>query len=249
MSSGLSKQVIFEKTPSRQVFSQNAFLLHSRKYTDSRILIDLFCEQKGRVSGALRLSSGKNKARSPQAFCELEVDWKGKTDLKNIVNLESKGSHIPLQGVSMYCGLYLNELLIRLLAKEDPHIEIYQAYSHTLSLLHDSELREVALRQFELKLLTALGYGIDFTADVTGEKISANKEDLYAYIIDRGFEPVPGNMNAGKNCFDGFTLKQIANGDFSCERVKIQAKLLCRENLARLLGDKPLKSRELFSSE
>lgn len=248
--------------------------MHSRKYTDTKVILDLLSEHHGLLSAVYR--PARKSGSGIQGFCEYVVAWKGQSELKTLVQLDPVAGACELQGVALYCGLYINELLVRLLHKHDPLNGLFEAYCHCLQYLSSEASREIALRQFEIYLLGAIGYGVNFVEDCEGQEITADKLSIYCYIPAQGFRRVLNSKNEdrpgdtfsgvtenkklasipldrrtnsdgrGEAYFSGYELSRI--GQFRLEEAQIrkQAKLLCRLILNSLLGDKPLKSRELF---
>lgn len=222
------------------------YVLHSRPYTDSKLIVELFSEQFGRISGVYRQPS-KKRAYKPQPFTLYESQWFGGGELKTITVLDSVSAPVALSGESMFCGLYLNEILIRLIRKEDPCQTIFLAYQHAISCLSRSAVLEVPLRVFELQLLEGLGYGLDLRSDSEGEAIVNGKD--YLFVSELGFVPVERVPERSKQdlLLSGSHLSAILMGQFDTPEIRRKAKLLCRSALSPLLGTKPLKSKELFT--
>lgn len=226
-----------------RVDREPAFVLHTRAYRETSQLVDLLTPNHGRVRLVAR---GTRKQGKLQPFTQQEVSWSGKTELKTLQRTEPVGHTLLLKGVSLYAGLYLNELLIRLVQESDTHLALFTAYRTTLVSLLDPQQVEVALRQFELLLLRELGYGLEPGIDVlSGEPV----RDGAWYWFEPGSGLQVRHRNAGDNrynWFAGASLKAIGNHDFAELNVRRDAKRLLRLALQPLLGDKPLQSRELF---
>ncbi len=225
---------------------QPAFVLHTRAYRETSQLVDILTPDFGRVRTVAR---GARKQRGLQPFTELEVCWRGKSDLKSLVSWETRQTTCLLTGAALYSGLYLNELLVRLVHESDEHSALYRTYQRTLALIASGDNPEVALRQFELSLLRELGYGLELSVDAfAGEQITT--ADWY------WFEPTVGlerrNRASGDDriqWFSGSSIQAINASDFSQAQVRRDAKRLLRLALKPLLGDKPLQSRLLFSAK
>ncbi|MFT5693239.1 MAG: DNA repair protein RecO (recombination protein O) [Oceanicoccus sp.] len=235
-----------------RVDSQQAYVLHTRDYRDSSLLVELLTPEYGRVSGVARGIRSKNKSTKQrrslmQPFTSLLVSWSGNTDLKTLTHFESLAFTPKLTGRNLFSALYVNELLTRLLQHSGESPEIFTLYQWVLQDLRQSESIEVTLRQFELRLLEYLGYGFDFEADCeTGEKIRDDQQ--YLLNLDTGFswirqESVP--MSLRERVFNGHDITALACGNYDVDVGRV-AKRLCRMALRVHLGDKPLKSRELF---
>jgi DNA repair protein RecO (recombination protein O) len=230
-----------------RVESQPAYILHSRNFRDTSLIIECLTADHGRVSAVLKgvranSKSAKQRRSSTQPFTALLVSWSGKTELKTITAIETRGMPIPLQGMQLFSALYVNELLSRLLLPAEPHSDVFTLYQWTLNNLLSDPLTDVVLRRFELQLLEYLGYGIDFKLDFSNaEPISSGQ--VYSYHPERGFTLATGAQSNA--VYRGEDLLAIAEGDFN-PLARRSAKRLCREALRVQLGSKPLNSRQLF---
>lgn len=232
---------------------QMAFVLHTRNYTDTRILVELFTAEYGRFGVVARSSKKGGRFALLRPFQPLLVSWQGKGELKSLLDVEAGGPPINVTGERLYCGLYLNELLLRVLAPADPHPVLFDAYQHALRLLAQGVHMEPVLRNFELDLLAELGYGISFDVDTgTGEPIAPDA--YYVFEAASGFTYLssdPPSRSASANIrsvFKGEIITALGGRQFTTPEVLAAAKQLCRQALHPLLGNKPLKSRELFRS-
>lgn len=226
---------------------QPAYILHTRPYRDTSMLVDFLTPEFGRITAVARgVRSRKTSKRNLlNPFNRLLISFQGKTDLKLLTHFEAEGEHFTLLAKHLFSGFYLNELLVRLLPEFDAHPEIYSLYEQSLQLLKAQQDLEPILRSFELQLLNELGYGIDFNSDAkSGESITASAN----YCLDptQGFyfayADVPYNFQ-----FSGQHILAIGQHDFTSADVKQTAKRITRILLKPLLGNKPLTSRELFS--
>ncbi|WP_152221080.1 DNA repair protein RecO [Pseudomonas sp. SCB32] len=219
--------------------AQAAFVLHSRAYKETSALVD-FLTPQGRLRAVLRGARGKAGALA-RPFVPLEAEFRGRSDLKNVVRLEANGIPNLLSGEALFSGLYLNELLIRLLPSEDPHPALFDHYQATLPLLAAGRPLEPLLRAFEWRLLDELGYGFSLESDIVGQPVAP--DGLYRLLPDSGLEPV-GSLQPG--LFQGADLLAMAEADWSAPGALAAAKRLMRQALAPHLGGRPLVSRELF---
>ena len=231
-----------------RIQDQPAYLLHQRPFRDSSLILELFTRDYGRLAvisrgGASSKSKSKNVLRS---FQMLSVCWSGKGDLPNLSSAELLQHNNALSGDALLSALYINELLIRLLHKHDVHEDIFLLYQQVMNCLSQHDQIEVCLRLFEKNLLRFLGFEINLTADAdSGELISAEKK--YIYYIEHGpVELSVNNRSANQMVIDGSSLLAFAEDDLAAIEIRKQIKLLTRYLLAYYLGDKPLKSRELF---
>jgi DNA repair protein RecO (recombination protein O) len=169
------------------------------------------------------------------------VEFRGRGELKNVSRLEAAGIPNLLHGEALFSGLYLNELLIRLLPEQDPHPATFEHYAMTVLALAQGRALEPLLRSFEWRLLDELGYGFALDVDRLGQPIVA--AGLYRLQADAGLEAV-GQLQPG--IFHGSELLAMAEADWTAPGALGAAKRLMRQALAPHLGGRPLVSRELF---
>lgn len=218
----------------------HAYFLHTRPYRESSLLVDVFTAEQGRVAGVYRSARGAKK-NIPQLFQPLMLEINGSGDLKTLRQAEATGMCLPLAGVSLFSAFYLNELLTRLLPKEERQTALFVRYVETLVALSEAQAPAPLLRHFECLLLEVLGYAIDFGHDSeSGEPVLGHQ--YYGFHPERGFFPTSPSMAVAT----GDILQQLAAGEFAHTHVANAAKQINRIALAKLLGSRPLKSRELF---
>ena len=225
--------------------SREAFILHSYPYRETSLLLDVFARGFGRVSMVARA------ARSPRSalrgvllgFQPLALSWFGKGEVRTLARAEWVGGHPRLQGEALMCGFYINELLLRLLPREDPHDALFARYGEALAQLALSGDSAPALRSFERALLKELGYAMTLDRDsASGGAIDPNKS--YRYDPERG--PVEANGAGPDSAVSGRTLLDMARDDYTDARTQQQAKALMRALLDHRLDHQPLKSRRIF---
>lgn len=221
-----------------------AFVLHGRPYSETSLLIDLFTESQGRIR---LLAKGARSRRSSlkgalQPFTPLLVRWGGRGEMKILRNAEAISLALPLSGTMLYCGLYVNELLARVLEDETPFPALFFDYLHCLKTLATADSPEPALRRFELALLSHLGYGIDFL-HCAGSGLPVDAEMTYLYREEKGF--IASLIN-GHRTFSGLQLQALNSREFPDQETLKAAKRFTRIALKPYLGGKPLKSQELF---
>ncbi|RAU17772.1 DNA repair protein RecO [Nitrincola tibetensis] len=213
-----------------------AYVLHTRPYRETSLLVDLFSLEYGRLSlvanGARR--PGSKRRHHLQPFQAVQVSWRGRHELKTLQSSEVPSVFMPLTGTALLCGLYVNELLQRLLSPAEPCPRLYLYYAYLLNELQLQQDIEGALRTFERQLLETIGYGIAFDA--------IQADISYTFDPNMGFTPVENDLGA----YLGSYLLEIAEDRYENLIVRRIAKRLMREALSAVLGDKPLKSRELF---
>ncbi|CAH0534364.1 DNA repair protein RecO [Vibrio stylophorae] len=223
---------------------QRCFVLHSRPYSETSLLVDLFSEKEGRLTV---IAKGARAKRSRvkgalQPFIPLLGKWSGRGSLPILTHAEALSLGLPLFGPILYSGLYLNEVLARVLAPHTSYPELFLDYLNALRELAQANNPEPALRRFELALLEHLGYGVDFLHCAgSGEPVSDTM--TYLYREQLGFI---ASLKPSQWSFTGHQLKALASREFT-DRDQLQAaKRFTRLALKPYLGSKPLKSRELF---
>ena len=232
---------------------QSAYILHTRNYRDSSLIIECLTPDYGRVSAVVKgVRSGgkaaKQKRGLVQAFIPLLLSWSGNTDLKTITHVEAGSKQWNLAGKRLFSALYVNELLMRLVHRYDENPDVFCLYEWVLQGLQNDRLIDVALRRFELKLLDLLGYGLPLATMEHDTEQSFSKERYYQFDGEHMFMPIESGdiNNAAVNVFKGEELIAIGQGDFN-DSIRPVAKRLCRLALKSHLGEKPLKTRELFN--
>lgn len=142
------------------------FVLHRRAWRDTSLILELFCIDQGRIAAVGR---GVRSPRSKlfgltEPFRPLEASWTRRGELATLTSLEPAGPAWRLTGRALLCGLYANELLLRLLPREDPEPEVFRSYAQLVPQLALAERQAPALRVFEQVLLEALGVLPDFSS-------------------------------------------------------------------------------------
>jgi len=222
-----------------RVDNTQAFLIHRRMYQGSSLLLDFFTKDSGRLR---LIARGARKSKtSLQMFQCLSISFKGKGELKSLSQWEVDDQPRRLLGDDLILAMYANELILRLLPENDEYPETFNSYWTFLANLNtlDSSEKEYALRNFENQMLEDLGYGLDFNFDINDMHI---KEDLhYEFIEHQGF-----NKNSN-GAIPGKTLVSLSKQETITDPIQLTIlKKMNRKRLKSLLGDKPLKSKELF---
>jgi DNA repair protein RecO (recombination protein O) len=228
--------------------NQPVYVLHTYPFKETSLVVELFAHGFGRVATTAK---GARRPRSAmrgmlQSFQPLLATWSGKLELKTLHSLEWGGGLLLLKGEALMCGFYLNELLLRLLPREDAHESLFEYYSATLKILANGENLATTLRRFELKLLQELGYAIPLQHDVSNAPIVEVAH--YRYLAEHGATRLNGSPTRVNNGIQllGKTLIDMVNDDYSSAQTQQQSKQLMRYLLAHYLGDKPLHTRQLL---
>lgn len=223
-----------------------AFVLHSRPYRDTSLLLEVFACEQGRVGLVAR---GARSARSRQRgllqpFQPLLLSWTARGELGTLTAAEASGAPLPLRGYGLYGAFYANELLVRLLHRNDPHPELYPVYGTALAGLAQQPDSEPVLRRFEQRLLEALGYGLQLGQDVDGAEL--DPQILYDYLLDHGPVPLARDAVARGVKLSGRSLLAMQAECFDDEQVRRDARRLTRAALDLHLGGAPLKTRAVL---
>ncbi|MGD2136985.1 MAG: DNA repair protein RecO [Gammaproteobacteria bacterium] len=227
-----------------RVSLEPAWILHHYPYRDSSLLLEVFSRDYGRVGLVARgARSARSRWRSQlQLLRPLLLSWSMHSELGTLTGVDSRGSAALLPGRQVLNACYLNELLLRLLTRHDPHPELFTAYEQAIPALETAG--EPALRLFEKRLLQALGYGLllDHEAD-TGVPVYADR--LYEYRLEQG--PVRCHTEKGAGIrLRGSSLLALHNDGLATPRACREARRLMRAALALYLGSRPLKTREVL---
>ncbi|MDR2625281.1 MAG: DNA repair protein RecO [Zoogloeaceae bacterium] len=235
--------------PRGRVDAQPAYVLHTRPYRETSLLVEAFSRDYGRVA---LLARGARRPHSTlrgliMAFQPLELSWSGKGEVLTLMKAEWQGGQPLLSGQMLFCGYYLNELLLRLLPREDAHPKLFLHYRNILLRLGEAadqqEMAESGLRSFERALLSELGYGLTLDRDYQGQPIAAAAQ--YYYEIERG--PVfAAQRDAARPTLLGQSLLDMACDDYANAVTRSEAKQLMRRLLAYYLDGAELHTRMLF---
>lgn len=234
---------------------QPAYVLHTRPFQNTSLLVDFFCMDYGRIRAIARgVRSNKSKTRSLlQLFHPLLVSFSGRGEVKTVSGIESGLAAINLQGQRLFSGLYVNELLTRMLMLHVEHKTLYMDYQNTLAALQGETDMEVVLRCFELNLLSELGYAINLQVDCRSQAPISSTQ-TYRFTPDIGFELTQeiieeGDAASNPRLFQGDHLIALRSFDFENRECAQAAKRLLRLALNAHLGDRPLHSRSLFAAK
>ena len=226
---------------------QPGFVLHQYNYRDSSLLLEVLTRDFGRVGIVAR---GVKKEKSKfhgvlHAFMPLLLGWSGRGELVTLTHAEVSGAGYVLAGKRLLSGFYLNEILMRLLQRHDPHPEIYTLYQKTLDAFSNGADEESILRHFECELLNSIGYGLILDHDAeTGELLLPDAQ--YLYILEKGpirCETVSKSSDGVR--VSGKTLLALLKNQLTDESVRLEAKRLMRAILSTYLGDRPLNSADI----
>ncbi|STL12782.1 DNA repair protein [Escherichia coli] len=224
---------------------QRAFVLHSRPWSETSLMLDVFTEESGRVR---LVAKGARSKRSTlkgalQPFTPLLLRFGGRGEVKTLRSAEAVSLALPLSGITLYSGLYINELLSRVLEYETRFSELFFDYLHCIqSLAGATGTPEPRCAALKLALLGHLGYGVNFT-HCAGSGEPVDDTMTYRYREEKGFI---ASVVIDNKTFTGRQLKALNAREFPDADTLRAAKRFTRMALKPYLGGKPLKSRELF---
>jgi DNA repair protein RecO (recombination protein O) len=230
----------------RRADQEPAFVLHSYPYKETSLIVEAFSRRHGRVA---LLARGARRPRAAlrgvlHAFQPLRLAWTGSGELNTLTGAEWQGGLPLMQGFGLMCGFYLNELILRLLPRDDPHETLYDAYAECLRRLGAGEPTAAVLRSFEKRLLAELGYAMMLDRDAqSGAPI--DPAGHYLYDPERGPVAVIGTY-AGELVVRGRTLLDLASEEFSSGETLLQAKGLMRSLIGQRLQGQTLHTRSVL---
>lgn len=219
----------------------SAFLIHRRPYRNNSLLLDFLTLDHGKIR---LIGRGVRQAKANiQMFQHLRISYAGKGELKTLSHWEADDVPRRIKGERLILCMYVNELITRLIHEHDPHPQIFELYQQFVTQMNDLDQSHQywLLRIFENKLLSELGYGLDYAADVDGDLIQTNKN--YSYQPQLGFSQQADGKISGNLL--NLLLSERLDGVPNEQQLKV-CRNLNRQRLNVLLGNKPLKSRELF---
>jgi DNA repair protein RecO (recombination protein O) len=232
---------------SKDIFKQigqPVYVLHTYPFKETSLVVELFSQQFGRIAAVAKGARRPHSAMRGmlQSFQKLDGAWSGKNELKTLHSLDWSAGLTLLKGEALMCGFYMNELLLRLLPREDAHENLFEYYASTLQTLAVETDFATTLRRFELKLLQEMGYAVPLLQDENEQKIVA--ENSYRYEAEYGACEPKVTQNGVQ--LRGKTLLDMARDDYADAATQSQSKQLMRYLLAHYLGDKPLHTRQLL---
>jgi len=235
----------------RRVDQEAAYVLHSHPYKETSLIVEALSRRWGRVG---LLARGARRPRSAMrglllAFHPLRLSWSATTELGTLTGVEWAGGQSALSGIALMCGFYLNELLLRLLPREDPHEVLFDAYAESLARLGAGQPAAEVLRAFERRLLTELGYAPLLEQEATsGVPVDPSRQ--YRYEPELGPVPLQGTHGAqpaaGVCVVSGQTLLDVARDDYARAQTREEARRLMRTLIAQRLPGQVLHTRTVL---
>jgi DNA repair protein RecO (recombination protein O) len=234
----------------RRADHQAGYVLHTYPYKETSLIVEAFTRNFGRVA---LLARGARRPRSAMrgvllSFHPLRLGWSSSAELGNLISAEWSGALQAgarnLSGRGLMCGFYLNELVLRLLPRDDPHEALFDAYAESLGRLSAGEPQASVLRGFEKRLLSELGYAPLLEREaLSGAPIDPSRR--YVYEPDRG--PMP-TMNSSTQdlSVSGQTLLDLAADEYGRPETRDEARLLLRSLIGQRLHGQVLHTRTVL---
>jgi DNA repair protein RecO (recombination protein O) len=229
-----------------RVDHQPTFVLHAYPWRETSLIVEVFSRDYGRMAlvarGAKRPTSHFRGLLS--SFNPLAVSWSGRNDIKTLVRVEWLGGMQPLRGDALLAAFYANELLVRLLARADPHERLFGSYVTLLHGLARDGSHQADLRGFELDLLQDIGYAVPLDRCIDGEPITDDAR--YSFDPGHGARRIDDTEGSELPVVQGATLLAMAQRDFGDAALAAEAKGVLRQLIRYHLGGKPLNTRRIL---
>ena len=219
-----------------------AYVLHQYAYRDTSRIVEVFTCDYGRLTLFARGANGPKSALRGvlRPFQRMLVSWSGKGEACQLVTAEIDGLATNLAADRLMSGFYLNELLLKLTERCDPHPEIFLSYAACVQALCDGEIEEPALRRFEKRLLNDLGYGLELAT--TGDGVPITRDGYYRFALQSGPQPC---VAEAPGAVYGQSLADLQAESFGDARSLRDAKRVLRAAIDSCLDGRSLKSREV----
>ena len=226
----------------RHVWLAPAYVLHQYPYRDTSRIVEAFTSDYGRLTLFARGANGPKSALRGvlRPFQRMLVSWSGKGEACQLVSAEIDGPVTSLAPSRLMSGFYLNELLLKLTERCDPHPEIFFSYAWCVQALCDGEIEEPTLRRFEKRLLNDLGYGLELAK--TGDGVPVERDGYYRFALQSGPQPC---VAEAPGAVYGQSLADLQAESFGDARSLRDAKRVLRAAIDSCLDGRSLKSREV----
>jgi DNA repair protein RecO (recombination protein O) len=227
----------------RRVWLAPAYVLHQYAYRDTSRIVEAFTGEHGRLTLFARGANGPKSALKGvlRPFQRLLVSWSGQSEACQLIGAEIDGLMTNLPAARLMSGFYLNELLLRLTERRDPHPEIFFSYASCMQALCDGEVEEPTLRRFEKRLLNDLGYGLELGRTEDGMPVEPDR--YYRYASESGPQPC---VAEAPGAVYGQSLADLQTESFGGARSLRDAKRVLRAAIDACLDGRSLKSREVM---
>ncbi len=231
---------------SLRVHDEPAYILHATPYRETSLVLQAFTRTHGRVplvaKGAKRPTSQLRPVLV--SLQPLLLNWSGRGEVKTLTAAHWVGGQPMLKEAALLCGFYMNELLLKLTAREDPHEGLFDAYVRGLAELASGSTRTIVLRRFEHTLLREIGLGIELDRCADGTPVEDQTQ--YVCIPEFGVRLARSGDGPDLQRLPGRVLRAIEHADYSDPATAIQAKPLMRGLMHHALSGRSLATRQLL---
>jgi DNA repair protein RecO (recombination protein O) len=223
-----------------------SYVLHSRPFRETSLLLEVLSRDHGRVGLVARGARGSRSRwkGTLQPFRPLLLSWNQRGELGTLTGADQVASPPALEGEALFCGLYANELTTRFLQRQDPHAGLFEFYRHLVSRLSAGELSQPLLRTFEVELLKSAGFGLQLEHEY-GSSREICEDAWYHYVPESGPKRTEYEDKRAKELVSGAALLALKSGVIEDQHLR-ELKALMRKLIRYHLGDKPLNSQALF---
>jgi len=233
----------------RRTEQESGFVLHSYPYKETSLIVEAFTRHHGRLG---LIARGARRPRSAirgtlLAFHPLRLSWSASAELGTLIVAEWAGGQAALSGMGLMCGFYMNELLLRLLPREDAHEALFDAYATAVARLGAGDEPGALLRGFELRMLRELGYAPPLDREA-GNGTPVQAEMRYAYLPERGPLALAGPSSGAQTEFtvSGQTLLDMSRDDFTRQETRDEARRLMRRLITARLAGQTLHTSDML---
>ena len=240
----------------KRISDEPAYVLHRYDWSESSLILEVFTRTYGRVAliarGAKKPSSSFRPILLP--LQPLHIAFGGDAEIRTLKGAEWQGGHVMPTGDALLSGYYVNELLIRLLARDDPHPALFDAYAATVQLLADQSVDtlQVALRAFELRLLRDIGL-LPVLSVQTATLSDLDPDAQYVLLAEAGLREAHDDDRSSLSGGQWLALQRALDGDspfFETMRACVNNLPKLKAQLRVLLhyhcGVKVLKTRQMM---
>jgi len=230
-----------------RVLLEPSFILHSKPYRESSVLLEALSRDHGRIG---LIARGARGARSRwknmlQPLRPLLLSWTQRGELGTLIDADQVAAPPVITGEPLFCAFYANELLVRFMQRHDPHAGLFDQYSRMLTALASGRAPQPVLRMFECEVLTAAGFGLQLEHESpSGQEI--RPDAWYVYQPESGPVPRDPESERAEDLVSGAALLALKSGEINDQHLR-ELKFLMRKLVRYHLGDRAIRSQQLFS--
>ncbi|MCP4010970.1 MAG: DNA repair protein RecO [Proteobacteria bacterium] len=231
-----------------RVNQQPAYVLHTRPWSETSLLVDVFTHEHGRfrllAKGARRQKTGQRALLQP--FQPLIISWTARRSLGTLTGVEMRMNFPRLREQHLASAYYMSELLFKFLHAYDAHESLFEAYDEAIGKLCETQEPESVLRSFECSLLSEVGYGLQLEHDAGSlEPVDVNAR--YYYYPEKGPVKVREHDSQAGLTVSGRTLQALSSKIFDNQQVQKESKQLLRMLLTRQVKGRLFSTRTVYA--